>query len=137
MAEVVEGLVDRDVRVAAPPEVVFGFFTDPAKITRWMGRAATLDPRPGGIFRVEISPSDVARGEYVAVEPPRRVAFTWGWESGGAPLAPGASLVEVTFTPDGDGTRVRLVHTRLPAHLVKAHDDGWQGMLAQLVAVAS
>ncbi len=44
-----EGLVEHEVRVAATPERVFDYFTDPAKMVMWMGIEATLDPRPGGV----------------------------------------------------------------------------------------
>lgn len=43
------------------------------------GVKAELDPRPGGVYRVWMDADTVARGEYVEVESPRRVVFTWGW----------------------------------------------------------
>ena len=45
---------EHEVRIAATPETVFGFFTDPEKMTRWKGTTAKLDPRPGGIYRVDV-----------------------------------------------------------------------------------
>jgi hypothetical protein len=47
-----------EVRIAAPPELVFPYFTDPARMVHWMGVAALLDPRPGGTFRVEANGRD-------------------------------------------------------------------------------
>jgi uncharacterized protein YndB with AHSA1/START domain len=35
--------------IDATPETVFGFFTEPEKLTRWLCVEATVDPRPGGI----------------------------------------------------------------------------------------
>lgn len=72
--------ITREIRVAARPETVFAFLTDPAKMVRWMGGRVELDPRSGGVYRVEINTRDIARGEYVEVVPHRRVVFTWGWE---------------------------------------------------------
>ena len=72
--------VRSELRIAAPPEVVFPYFTDPARMVEWMGVAALLDPRPGGTFRVEPNGRDVVLGEYVVVDPPHRVVFTWGFE---------------------------------------------------------
>ena len=69
-------VVEREVRIAARPETIFPFFTDPAKMVRWKGVHATLDPRPGGIYRVDVTGRDVARGEYVEVVPYTRVVFT-------------------------------------------------------------
>jgi uncharacterized protein YndB with AHSA1/START domain len=54
-----------ELRIAAPPEVVFPYFTDPARMVDWMGVAALLDPRPGGTFRVEPNGRDVVLGEYL------------------------------------------------------------------------
>src|ERR671923_31702 len=99
-----------EVRIAAPPEVVFPYFTDPARIVGWMGVAALLDPRPGGTLRIEANGRDVVLGEYVEVDPPRRVVFTWGFD-GAAPLVPaGSTRVEITLEPDGAGTLLTLRH---------------------------
>ena len=70
--------VQQEIRIAAPPETVFPFFTDPEKMLRWKGIEAALDPRPGGMYRVNITGKDVAQGKYVEVVPPSRVVFTWG-----------------------------------------------------------
>ena len=78
-----------ELRIAAPPEVVFPYFTDPARMVEWMGVAALLDPRPGGTFRVEPNGRDVVLGEYLEVEPPRRVVFTWGFDGPSASRRPG------------------------------------------------
>lgn len=91
-----------EVRIAATPETVFPFFTDPERIVRWKGEQATLNPSPGGVYRVHMG-ENVVLGEFVEVDPPRRVVFTWGWEAESAPLAPGQSMVEIDLTPaDGD-----------------------------------
>ena len=72
--------VEREVLIAARPETVFEFFTDPEKQVLWMGRRAELDPRPGGIYRVEISDQIVGSGEFLEVDAPSRVVFSFGWE---------------------------------------------------------
>jgi uncharacterized protein YndB with AHSA1/START domain len=71
-------VVECEVRIDASPETIFDFFTDPAKAVRWMGERATLDPRPGGVYEVEMRNQYTAIGEYVEVDPPHRVVFTWG-----------------------------------------------------------
>jgi len=130
-----ERTVVREVRIDATPETVFGFFVAPAKMARWKGRKAQLDARPGGIYRVEINDQAVARGEYVEVDPPRRVVFTWGWE-GGHPVAPGSSTVEVDLTPDGEGTMLRLTHRGLPDDEIEQHAHGWDHFLPRLEVAA-
>jgi uncharacterized protein YndB with AHSA1/START domain len=129
-------VIEREVRVEAAPDTVFEFLTDPEKATRWMGTAATLDPRPGGVYRVNIGPY-IAVGEYVEVDPPYRVVFTWGWEGADALTPPGSSTVEITLTPDGDATVVRLVHRDLPAHAVEPHGHGWDQYMPRLAIAAA
>jgi uncharacterized protein YndB with AHSA1/START domain len=132
-------VVEREIRIAARPETVFDFFIDPRKMLQWKGRKAELDPRPGGIYRVEINDEAIARGEYVEIEPPSRVVFTWGWEgqeSGVHAVPPGSSRVEVDLIPDGDGTLVRLRHLDLPAESREIHGQGWDLYLGRLAAAA-
>lgn len=134
-----EGLLaECDVRIDASPETVFDFFVDADKMLMWKGVRAELDPRPGGVFRVHVSPEWVASGEFVAVEPPVRVAFTWGWENDAVDLPPGSTLVDVTLVSDGDATLVRLRHSGLPdENSLKSHAEGWTHFLARLTIVAS
>jgi len=90
-----------------------------------MGIGAELDPTPGGIFRLDVDGVHHAAGRFVAVEPPHRVVFTWGWE-GSPEVAPGSTTVEITLVPDGGGTLLRLRHTDLPTEEQRAsHRGGW------------
>jgi uncharacterized protein YndB with AHSA1/START domain len=126
------------VRIAASPETVFDFFTDPDKMIQWMGRSAELDPRPGGNLRCDINGDAVASGEYVALDRPGRIVFTWGWEGADSVTAPGSSTVEVLLEPDGDGTQLRLLHRDLPsAESAEKHSHGWRHYTERLAAVAA
>ena len=131
------GSIEREVTIAARPETVFAFFVDPERMVRWMGTTAELDATPGGLFRIDYNGKDIARGAFVEIDAPRRVVFTWGWEAPGDPTPPGASTVEVTLTPDGDGTRVHLRHFGLPAESVDGHAVGWDQFLPTLAEVAA
>jgi uncharacterized protein YndB with AHSA1/START domain len=95
-----------------------------------------LDPRPGGIYRVEINGRDIVRGEYVEIVPYTRVVFTWGWEGENSPLPPGTTTVEITLTPDGEGTIVQLRHLGLPEEQKAVHAVGWDHFLPRLGKVA-
>lgn len=132
-------LVDREVRIAAPPDVVARFFTDPAKLVTWMASRAEVDARPRGRLRLEFDrpdgTTDVVLGEFVEVGA-RRIVFTWGFQ-GGATLPPGGSRVEVTLEPDGTGTLLRLVHVGLPVDQREAHAGGWSYFLERLAAAAT
>jgi uncharacterized protein YndB with AHSA1/START domain len=122
--------------VDAPPETVFAMFVDPRLLVRWIAAATDLDPRPGGVFRLTLAGGDVCSGRYLEVEPPRRVVFTWGWETTQVvAVLPGASTVEVELTPDGSGTHLRLVHTGLEGDAVLLHEHAWRRFLDRLEAV--
>ena len=102
-----------------------------------MGQAAALDPRPGGACRVEVNGS-VMLGEFVEVEPYSRIVLTWGWEQEIFSVPPQSTEVEVSFTPDGRGTIVRLVHRRLPNAAAAAfHGAGWENYLERLAVAAA
>jgi uncharacterized protein YndB with AHSA1/START domain len=73
-------VIELSVRLDAPPHEVFAFLTDAERYVKWQGVKAELDPRPGGVYRVWMDAGTVARGEYMEVDPPRRIVFTWGWE---------------------------------------------------------
>lgn len=125
-------VVERELRIAASPEVVYEFFVDPDRMIQWMGRKAELDPRPGGLFRVDLNGRHISRGEYIELDPPNRVVFTFGWEGGTSMVEPGASTVEVSLSADGDGTLLRFVHRDLPEESRDSHGDGWDHYLARL-----
>ena len=128
-----------EVRKVLPeaPEDVFAFLTDAERYAKWMGRAAELDARPGGIYRVEMDGHTVALGEYVTVEPPRRLVFTWGWV-GNPDVPPGSTTVEIELTPTKDGTTLVLRHTGLPDGSTAAmHREGWVLYLGRLAVAAS
>jgi len=137
-------VVEHEVRVAARPETVFAYFTDPMKMVQWIGRGGHLDPRPGGVCRIAFAPSD-AQLEYVvdyfgggpeAQERARRNraercwASSWRWIRRAGSRSPGAgsrsgsrclrqsTSVEVSLIPEGEDTILRLSHRRLPATAV-------------------
>lgn len=123
--------------IAAPAETVFRYFTDPERYARWMGTDVTLEPSAGGTYAIGIRDGLVARGEFVEVEPPHRVVFTWGWEE--HPLVPpGSSTVEVLLEEDDDTTIVTLTHRGLPSAEERTnHGHGWELYLGRLGVVAT
>jgi uncharacterized protein YndB with AHSA1/START domain len=133
-----ETAVRREISIAARPETVWEFLVDPEKATRWMGTSASLDPRPGGEYRVEVISGNVAAGEFVEVDPPRRLVWTWGWtDESQSPVPVGSSTIEIDLVPEGDGTLVRFTHSGLPdAEATQKHAHGWDHYLERLEIVA-
>ena len=129
--------VERELRIAASPEVVYEFFVDPDRMIQWMGRKAELEPRPGGLFRVDLNGRHISRGEFVELDPPNRVVFTFGWEGGTSIVEPGTSSVEVNLSADGDGTLLRFVHRDLPEESRGSHGHGWDHYLERLETAAA
>jgi len=131
--------VDREVAIAASPETVWELLTDPDQAPRWMGQAATFDLRPGGAYRVEVIPGHTASGEFVEIDPPRRLVYTWGWETGsGGSVPSGSTTVEFELVPDGDGTLLRFRHRDLPsAEAAASHAHGWDHYLERLAVAAA
>jgi uncharacterized protein YndB with AHSA1/START domain len=129
-------VIERTITIEASPETVFRLLTDPVAYVRWKGTIAELEPKKGGLFRVQFADEkQVASGRYVEVVPNRRVVFTWGWE-GDAMVPPGSSTVEIDLEPAGRGTRLRLVHRGLPDEGIDQHAKGWDYFLGRLEDVA-
>jgi uncharacterized protein YndB with AHSA1/START domain len=122
------------IEIDAPPADVFDYLVTEAGMTAWMGQHATLDPRPGGGFAVDIAGYAI-RGRYLDVHRPHRVVVSWG-VAGSDDLPPGTSTVAFTLTPTAHGTRVDLVHSGLPDAHLDGHADGWTHFLARLHIVA-
>jgi uncharacterized protein YndB with AHSA1/START domain len=90
-----------------------------------------FEPRVGGrIFERAPDGEEHDWGEIVAWEPPSRLAYLWHIRRDRAD----ATDVEITFTPHGDGTVVRILHTgweRLGdgAAWRDRNVGGWNGVL--------
>lgn len=123
--------------IEATPEAIWPYFTDPALYARWMGTDVDLLAEPGGTYSVQMKEGLRASGEFVELDPPHRLVFTWGWDHDPI-VAPGTTRVEVTLEPVKGGTLVRLLHHDLPdAESCEHHRMGWTQYLARLAVVLS
>ena len=132
--------VVREIEIAASPETVWELLTDENEATRWMGQSAEFDLQPGGLYRVEVIPGNSARGEFVEIDRPRRLVYTWGWETGGSKdsVPPGSSTIEFELEPKGGGTLLHFRHTGLPsAESAGSHANGWDHYFERLATVAA
>jgi uncharacterized protein YndB with AHSA1/START domain len=126
------GVVEVTLHIAARPETVFAYFTDPARYVQWMGEHATLQPFPGGTYRVRIRDGVEAAGRFLEVDPPHRLVFSWGWTNDQA-VPPGTTRVVVMLEEEDGGTRVVLRHHGLPDDAQRdQHRKGWERYLDRL-----
>lgn len=129
-------------RLPAPPDVVYDEWTDPAKLAEWMcprpARCLNVeaDPRVGG--RVGFDIEEAGRtfrvsGNYLTLDRPRRLAFTWSCSTWPDPTI--QSVVTVTIEPEGARASIMTIeHELLPPALVQQHAHGWAAIAGQLRA---
>ena len=129
-------------RIPAPPEDVYAAWLDESSLRQWMHVAPApcsvveVDARVGGRYRLVMLGPDgndaEITGEYVELDPPRRITFTWAFTATGDP----DSLVTVTFAPAADNeTDLVLIHERLTSDAaVTGHRAGWEAIAANLAA---
>jgi|SRR5688572_1268738 len=115
------------LEIEASPETVFAMWTTAAGLCAWWGATAEADPRPGGLIRVRLEGGPIMSGEYLTLESPHRVVFTFGWETAPAEgeLSPGSTRVEVSIEATSTGSRVTLRHHDLPVEHFGNHARGW------------
>jgi uncharacterized protein YndB with AHSA1/START domain len=127
----------REILIDASPATIFPFLVDPDLHVKWMGTEAALDPRPGGTYRVLAQGAHRAVGEFLELVPGEKVVFTFGWDEPDHPIPAGSTQVEITLSPVGTQTLVRLVHRDLPTDAISDHTGGWDHYLARLAVAAT
>lgn len=128
--------------IRATPAQVYDAFVRPELLARWqcprgMTSEVTADVRVGGSYRITMRARDgacyVAVGRYVALEPARRISYSWAWEGGGPIPAGMETLVVVELTARNGGTDLRMQHSGFPSAAVRdSHAQGWASVLNKL-----
>jgi uncharacterized protein YndB with AHSA1/START domain len=121
--------LERAVVIHATPETVFNFFVDSVRFASWWGAGSTIDPRPGGRVYIRHPGNVESGGEILAIDPPKRLVFTYGFVSG-KPIPVGSSRVTITLDPDRAGTRLRLTHELADQAARDEHVQGWRFQLS-------
>jgi uncharacterized protein YndB with AHSA1/START domain len=122
--------------LTAPPDRVWRALTDPAALAAWFwprrfAPTAEVDLRVGGRYRIAGPGVGLAvAGEYVTVEPPQRLVFTWRWDG-----EPDETLVTVVLTANGEHTDLAVTHERFTGDAQRDdHAKGWSDCLDRLPA---
>jgi len=145
--------VRKSVFVDAPQNHAFDVFT--SGIGRWwpkshkIGEAEldkpVIEPRAGGRwYQLGVDGSSCDVGKVLKWDPPARVLLAWQLTADWTYDPDLVTEVEVTFTPEGSGTRVDLEHRLLERIGERAETmreaidspNGW-GLLLQLYSEAS
>lgn len=125
----------------APSELVWRAWTEEAELAQWLHPfgvstgSVAFDVRVGGRYRYTMTNDETGQqyptgGEYLEVEPFRRLVFTWG-----DPDAPvdGAPVITLTLIPQGQRTEL-VFHLR--GHEGTPGDgfvyDGWDEALTNV-----
>src|SRR5215469_8216190 len=82
-------------QIAARPSIVWDMLSTADGVAAWWGpeelpvTLAEVDARLGGAFRIRFRTSNglehEACGEYLVVDPPRRLVMSWRWTANGQP----------------------------------------------------
>jgi uncharacterized protein YndB with AHSA1/START domain len=123
-------VLEREVLIRAPRPLVFRYFTDSARFARWWGAGSTIEGRVGGAVHIVYPGGSVASGTVLALEPERRIVFSYGYEGEKKPIAPGGSRVTIELADVAAGTQLRLVHEIHDATVRDHHVQGWRYQLA-------
>jgi uncharacterized protein YndB with AHSA1/START domain len=142
-------VIEREVVIEAPAEVVWRTITEPDQIVLWFADRVELVAEPGARGTMHFGDQG---GNLVVetVDPHTRFSFRWNHPDGEMPTATNSMLVVFTLTPEGDErTRLRVSESGHELHdwpeaekqrYVDDHRGGWAdhlGRLATLLAERS
>lgn len=146
IADVTAGTILAQVDISAPVERVFAALTRGDEIIKWWGSddlyrttGFTSELRANGPWKATgVGADGVAfsvGGEYLVVEPPHQVTFTWkaDWDGGHT------STVTYRLEAIAGGTRLLLRHDGFAgrADSCRNHANGWERVLGWLGAHAT
>ena len=143
--------VEREILIAASPEVIWGVITEPDQIGRWFSDEAEVEARAGAEGALTWRPGGRAGNEdfdatvsirVVEAEPFRRFSFRWSHPQGTEPDESNSALVEFSLIEEADGTRLRVVESGIDAvthdeeskaRYLEQHEQGWERHLGELL----
>jgi uncharacterized protein YndB with AHSA1/START domain len=132
--------------VRARPLVVFRAFSDPDDLAKWWGPRGFSTPtlelhaRVGEGYRIEMQPPQGPRfyltGEFRAVDPPARLAYTFAWEDPDPDDL--ETLVDLAFRHLGESTAIALRQAPFKTEARRRlHRDGWTDSFDKLERLLS
>ncbi len=125
------------------PDAAFAAWTTPDQIRRWWGPdnvscpECAVDLRVGGSYKIANRFPDGSTiwisGDFLRIEPPHLIEYTWRIDPGTATAQGGDESVTVRFVPRDHQTEIVLVHSRIANRSIQAsHNAGWSACLEGL-----
>jgi uncharacterized protein YndB with AHSA1/START domain len=134
-------MIERDILIEAPVDVVWRTITEPAQMSQWFASRVDLVVEPGAHGYMEFGD----QGGPVVVEtvdPPTRFSFRWNHPRGEEPVVGNSQLVEFTLTQEAaERTRLRVTETGHESRpwpdaekqrYANEHQEGWGDFLDRL-----
>ena len=132
------GIVKVTYSFSASPKRVFDAWLNPETTGQWLFATPTgrmvrveIDPRVGGRFVLvdRRNGEDVEHtGEYLEIDRPRRLVFTFGVPK----YSPLFSKVTIEVEPAAQGCDLTLTQEQVPVEYLSSSEKGWTGILAGL-----
>jgi uncharacterized protein YndB with AHSA1/START domain len=139
-------VIEREIQIEAPVEVVWRTITEPDQMSQWFADRVELVVEPGAHGFMQFGDQG---GPVVVetVEPPTRFSFRWNHPGGEEPVPGNSMLVEFTLTPEGgERTLLRVVESghellawpdREKQRYADEHQEGWGEFLDRLATLAA
>ena len=134
--------IEREIVIAAPLDRVWAAITEAGHIGTWFGDdGAEIDLRPGGVLTLRWKEHGTFHTTIEKVEPPHRFSFRGAITAGEEPRENNSTLVEFSLTPEGEGTRLKVVESGFRAldmpeekraEYAEGNTRGWIEELAEL-----
>lgn len=104
--------IERDTFIAAPVERVWAVLTEAGHVGTWFADAgAEIDLRPGGAMVLRWKEHGTYQAVVEKVDPFRFFSYRGAYAPDEPVRENRSTLVEFTLTPEGDGTRLRVVES--------------------------
>jgi uncharacterized protein YndB with AHSA1/START domain len=138
--------IEQEILIDAPVDVVWRAVTEPEQVSVWFSDEVDLETKPGYEGALTFTDhatkhSHIAHITVQSVEPERFWSYRWEHEAGTTAADGNSLLVEFTLTPEGEGTRLRVVESGLESigwpqerrdtH-AQEHTEGWAIHLGRL-----
>ena len=115
----------KNIWIDAPLESVYNCFTKSEAMLAWHGKEVELNPVPGGVYKVVFEDGTVILGQYLSVDPLKKVVYT-------ASYGNVSSVITVEFFEEDGGTRLKLEQVFDPGQDISSFDAGWDYFLGLL-----